>query len=434
MPDEPRPDARSARTRDLVLTCMGAGILVWCLHTGISTALKQRLFDFRCFHEAAVAATQGENIYDAGTRGYIYPPLLASLIKPLGSLNIKEAGVLWSIASVLLIWLTAWLAAREISKRFQLLLNVPQTLAIAAFGVIIVADKLNRELKEGNCNVLVLLGVVLALRWVGTRPLLCALALAFAIHIKYLPIAFLPLMLVRGYWRDALATLLAIVALAFLPAIQFGWSTNLDYLRTALTGMNHMAGGSASGQAANIHPLAWEYSISIPSAAARAAERAGADPMWTWIGAGAAATLVFAAAWWMYRRAGIAMLWRNEQSAPATSQTRGVIAFEWYALLAVALAFSPQTVARHANMALPLAIMAGALALHGVGRSRRLAAIAAGLFFLGLTFPPGIDALDSVGKAWRSMGGISWCILAMVLILLASMSSHRPALDPDPKI
>jgi hypothetical protein len=55
------------------------------------------------------------------------------------------------------------------------------------------------------------------------------------------------------------------------------------------------------------------------------------------------------------------------------------------------------------------------------------AAVAAGLLFVGLTFPPGIDALDGVGKAWRSMGGISWCLVAMVLILLAALVRVRGA-------
>lgn len=409
----------------MVLIALGVGVLAWCVQTGITTSLKERLFDFRCFYDAAVAAGRNENIYDAGTRGYIYPPMLAAIIEPLGRLSLRSAGIAWSIGNVALMACVAWLAASEVTRRLSPGLGRTPIAAMAAFGMLVVSDKLNRELKEGNCNMLILLGVVLALRWVGTRPLLCGLALAFAIHIKYLPLAFLPLLVVRGFWRDAVATLGAIVALALLPALRFGWDRNLEYLRTALTGMNHMAGGSAGGSGANIHPLAWEFSISIPSAAARAVERAGVDPRWTWIAAGAVAALVFVAAWWMYRRAGVAMLWRDERSPQVSSASRDVLAFEWFGLLAMALAFSPQTVARHANMALPLAILAGALVLHSVGRARLLAAIAAGLLFVGLTFPPGIDALDGVGKAWRSIGGISWCLVAMVLLMLAAVVRGR---------
>ncbi len=409
----------------MAIIALGVGVLVWCVQTGIATSLKERLFDFRCFYDAAVAASRDENIYDAGTRGYIYPPMLAAIIEPLGRLSLRSAGIVWSIGNVLLIAATAWLGAGEVARRFSLNPTATQIAALAAFGVLVVSDKLNRELKEGNCNVLVLLGVVLALRWVGTRPLLCGLALAFAIHIKYLPLAFVPLLVVRGFWRDALATLAGIVVLALLPALRFGWDRNLEYLRTALTGMNHMAGGSAGGSRANIHPLAWEFSISIPSAAARAVERSGVDPRWTWIAAGLVAAVVFAAAWWMYRRAGMAMLWRDERSSPAGTGSRAVLAFEWCGLLAMALALSPQTVARHANMALPLAIVAGAVVLHGVGRARKLAGAACAILFVGLTFPPGIDALDGVGKAWRSVGGISWCLVAMVLLVLAAVVRGR---------
>lgn len=420
--------ARHTHLRDALLIALGVGVLVWCLHTGITTALKERLFDFRCFHEAAIAAADGENIYEGASRGYIYPPLLAAIIEPLGELNIRSAGVCWSIGNVVLVAITAWLAACEVARRFALNLTRPQIAALAAFGMLVVADKLNRELKEGNCNVLILLGVVLALRWVGTLPLLCGLALAFAIHIKYLPIVFIPFLLLRGFWRDAAATLVGIVLLALLPAIRFGWDRNLEYLRTAITGMNHMAGGSASGSGANIHPLAWEFSISIPSAAARAVARLGADPSWTWIATGVIAAIVFLAAWRMYRRERVGFLVRATRSVPDPSEPVGLFVFEWSALLAVALAFSPQTVARHANMALPLAIVAGAMVLHASGRTRVLAGMAAGLLFVGLTFPPGIDSLDHLAKDWRTIGGISWCLVAMVLMLRASVPRGREVL------
>lgn len=414
----------------MVLMALGVGVVMWCVQTGIATALKERLFDFRCFYDAAVAAVRGENIYDAGTRGYIYPPMLAALIEPLGQMGVRGAGVLWSIWNVALLACTAWLAANEIARRFSLRLGRAQLGALAAFGMLVVADKLNRELKEGNCNVLILLGVVLSLRWVGTRPMLCGLALAFAIHIKYLPVVFVPLMLMRGYWRDAAATLVGIVGIALLPALRFGWDRNIEYLRTAVTGMNHMAGGSADGSGANIHPLAWEFSISIPSAAARVVERTGIDPRWTWIGTGVAAGMVFAAAWWMYRRASVALIWRDERPTRGGTGQGEVLALEWCALLAMALAFSPQTVARHANMALPLAIVAGALVLHGASRARALAGAAAGMLFVGLTFPPGIDALDGLGKAWRSIGGISWCLVGMVFLVLgATLANRGPARD-----
>lgn len=425
MGDPRTQSTRHTRALDTLLIALGVAVLVWCLQTGITTSLKERLFDFRCFYDAAVAASRGENIYDAGSRGYIYPPLLAAIIEPLGHLSLKVAGIWWSIANVLLIAATAFLAACEATRRTSLNLARPQIAALAAFGLLVVADKLNRELKEGNCNVLILLGVVLALRWVGTRPLLCGLALAFAIHIKYLPIVFIPFLLLRGFWRDAAATLAGIVVLALLPAIRFGWDRNLEYLRTALTGMNHMAGGSATGSAANIHPLAWEFSISIPSAAARAIEHASADPRLTWIMTAAFAGIVFTVAWWTYRRAGIALIARQERSPSRGSARTALLTFEWFALLTTALAFSPQTVARHANMALPLAIVAGVLLFHAGGRARALAAIAAGLLFVGLTFPPGIDALDSLAKAWRSIGGISWCLVAMVLLLLGATLADR---------
>lgn len=403
--------------RDAALVALGVGLLLWCVHTGISTALKERLFDFRCFYDAAVAVSRGENIYEAGTRGYIYPPMLAAFIEALGHLSLRSAGVVWSIVITVLIACAALVGAGEVSKRFGLQLRAMQIGGVASFGMLVVGDKLNRELKEGNCNVLILLGVLLALRWVGTRPLLCGLALAFAIHIKYVPVVFVPLMVMRGFWRDALATVGAIVVLAVLPGLRYGWERNIEYLRTAVTGMDHMAGGTASGSGANIHPLAWEQSISIPSAAARIVAAMEVAPVWTWIATGVIGVTVVLAVAWMYRRNGVAMMWRDERGMRGVS---GLFAAEWCGLLAMALIFSPQMVARHANMALPMAIVAAVLVLHGAKRARRLAALGAGVVFVGLTFPPGIDALDGVARMWRGIGGISWCVLAMVMMVVAA--------------
>src|SRR5258708_505657 len=42
--------------------------------------------DFRHFYAAAVAMSQGTDLYKSGTGGYVYPPLLAFLYTPLAHL------------------------------------------------------------------------------------------------------------------------------------------------------------------------------------------------------------------------------------------------------------------------------------------------------------------------------------------------------------
>lgn len=402
-----------------MLIAAGIGVLTWMLFTGVSTGVKDAMKDFQCFHEGAVAALRGEDIYLAGRKGYIYPPMMAFLLQPLGAMTRSAASIAWAVVLAPLVVLTGWLSAKVAADRFGLALTKSQVWAAASLAGVVLADKFNRELKEGNCNVLIILGVVLAVRWLGKRPVGAGLALAFAINIKYLPIVYVPYLIVRRRLVVLVALAAGVVGFALMSALRFGWAENLRYIGVALRGMNQMAGGGAEGAGANIHPLAWEASISIPSVLARYLPRANLSESFVWPIAGGIAVLAGVAAILMYRRQRVPLfLDRAAKHDNTPGAARALTVVEWGGLLVGALLFSPQTVARHVNMALPLVAVAAVLLLHGRAGTRNVLMIALSVLLLGLYWPPGVDALQPAVKFWRSIGGISWCLLASSLLIL----------------
>jgi hypothetical protein len=166
-----------------ILIIAGWAALAVMLVLGVIEAAKGKAGDFQCFYDAAKAARLGQDLYGAGTGGYIYPPLLAWALQPLSLLPPKAAAIVWVVAMALLIPLAAVLASDEFADRLGLSGSPLVCRAAAGFGILLVFDKLLRELKEGNCNLLIIVALVLALRWLPRRPWLAGLAIGLAINL-----------------------------------------------------------------------------------------------------------------------------------------------------------------------------------------------------------------------------------------------------------
>jgi hypothetical protein len=364
--------------------------------------------DFHCFYDGALAARLGHDLYSAGGGGYIYPPLLAWALQPLTLLPRTSAAALWILGMGALIPLTAWLASAEFARRLRLSIPTLGIAAAAGLAVLLVADKLRRELVEGNCNLLIILAGVLALRWLTRRPWLAGAAIGLAINIKYLPLVFLPYLLLRGRFKAFAGAVLGAICFALLPAVTFGWQTNLGYLRSALGGLGNM-GGPGHSQAA-IKPLAWDKSLSIPSAMARWAEHSGI-PGTVLAGTAVVALIALAIAWAIYRFRGVPMLlgrWGPAEDSPGRA---GIVGVEWAMLSAGVLAFSPQTPARHLNIAIILCALAAVLVLYGRAPGRWVVLAGAIAFSAATVLPPAMDSTQWMLDAWRAISGASLCLL-----------------------
>jgi len=300
----------------------------------------------------------------------------------------------------------------------------------------LMADKARGELQMGQTNALMLLMLTLALAWLDRRPTLAGLALGFAFNIKYLPIVFLPYLLVRRRWAAAGAFVGGIALFSFLPAVWVGWSRNLHYLRTAYSGVLNVFGINTGVAARN--NVAAGFSQSITSAMARwLGPDNGGSTILALAAAAAVGCACVAIAAWMYRRNRIPILaWpsANEQTRQPYAAT---IVLEWSALIIAALVFSPQTNSRHMFLLLLVDIAAAALILlprpiapDGKPISRVPVIIGILVMLAGVTLPPGgIDSFIHLNDQWRNIGGPAWCMLVMGAALLWTGTQHARSLS-----
>jgi hypothetical protein len=367
--------------------------------------------DFKHFFYAADAVRHGGDPYAAGSSGYIYPPLLAFLAQPVAALGYDRAAAAMLAVNVLVTVFTLTLAAVEFLRRFA----APRRDSAAVAAVVLLAllldlDKVKGEWQMWQTDVWMLLLMVLALSWLDRRPAWAGFALGVGANLKYLPLLLLPYLLVRRRWTASAALVASSIGLALLPAAQVGWATNGQYWATAVRGLTGMAGAAdANAPRAEVHSVADSLSCSVTSALARAGGGPAAFAL-----AGVVAVVLFLAAAWAYRRFGVPMFGRP--ASPA------VTAAEWPVLLAVLLAFSPQTNTRHLYDALLLTSAAAVLILAPTpGVNRWPAVIGMAVLALGFTLPPGhrtVQGFWSPTVAWLRLGGPCWCLLAAAATVL----------------
>jgi len=400
------------------------GVAIWLIALACTDGTGAlRTNDFHCFYDAAVASWRGLDIYTYGKAGYIYPPLLAALMTPLAWVDTLLAAAVWKMGGVACGLAAGWLSVREARRRGALEADRLLDFSVLALGTILLADRLRSEINDGQTDFLLVIPFILALGWLGRRPVLAGVALGFAFHIKYLAIVFLPYLIIRGRWREAGAMVASIVGWALVSAPVFGWSRNLDYLAVAGRGMVRMTGVRIGGQAAPLHGIEWNSSVSIPSAMARAARSLDAGPGFVLAASAMVALLTFGAAWLVYLRAGVPLFrGRTPARDDADPGRRLVVGVEWCGLIVAALAFSPQTMARHMIILYPMTFFTLTLLLRGrPGWTRGPLLAGYWLATLAIILPPGgVESFKAALTVWRGVGGASWTLLAYFLAFLWS--------------
>ena len=215
--------------RKTVLAGVIGLMLIICasiLVTDLSRIRHQNTGDFEHFYFAAQAVHLGADPYAAHTRGYIYPPLIAFLFQPLALLTYNHAAAVMLAVNVAVTLLAVALAVDEFLKRF----NAPRSWFILASimlpALLLNIDKIKGEWQMWQTDVWMLLLFVMALRWIDKRPLLAGIALGMAINIKYIPLVFLPYLLIRRRWTAAVGLIVGTIGFAILPAVSTGWTAN----------------------------------------------------------------------------------------------------------------------------------------------------------------------------------------------------------------
>jgi hypothetical protein len=275
-----RPTSQTSPTtrRLITLLCIGgiAGLLGFFYWHACRRIAGGNLDDFPHFYWAADAVLHHRDPYLSGTRGYIYPPLLAYLYMPAA--NFSPTGAAYAVLPVLVLCTLGalLLASREALQRVGAAVNSFTVCTVAMLSLLLIEDKVKGDLQMLQTNSLVLLLFALGLYWLDRSSLLCGAALGIAFNIKYLSLVMLPYLLLRRRWPAAGWFVAWAVALALLPALWSGWEANLSQLKTAYAGIGRLVGiGQASAPAAETHDLRAGFSLSIPSALARATKSDG---------------------------------------------------------------------------------------------------------------------------------------------------------------
>jgi hypothetical protein len=408
-------------------------------YRGLPDAANPAKGDFEHFYHAARAMMLGEDIYASHTGGYIYPPLLAMLLRPLAGLELRSAQLAWAGVNLALVAATVWLALRLAMTRLAIPADKLTLAAVACVGVLIGFEPLRQEIEEGQTDTIVAFALLGSLASLDRRPWLAGVLIGLGANIKYQALIVVPYLLLRRRWAAAASALASTALFALIPAIVLGWNRNLDALSTAFGGVAKLLGMTPAGEIVKTHDIRWEKSISATSGLAKTLGPGVPDTIILGLAVGVA-LIILGLAMTLYARRGVPLFARTA-TTDASGLPRRVVPFEWAGLLVAVLAFSPQTLVRHMYILLPMFIWIAALLLVPRRGVPRLPILLGTLLFLaGMLLPPGsVESFKPALDAWRSLGGTGWCLLILYLAVLwngleyaRAAEERRPLLDPPP--
>ena len=368
--------------------------------------------DFYKIHSGVVAMSQGQDIYATHERGYIYPPLFAALLQPLGSTTVRIAQGWWAAINFALTACALTLGFLAVSERLRVPRERVSALGAALLAVALAFDQIRWEFEKGQTDTLMLLAFAAGLYFLDRFPAAVGAVLGFAANIKFQTLVALPYLLIRRRWAAAAWMAAGCIAWALAPALVCGWDRNLQFLQTDLADVWNGLTGDNTGL--HVHDVRWMSSISLVSAAAR---QWGEDALAATVALLAAGA--FGTAWLVYRKRGIAMFSGRTPAADRQPPGPAVVLLEWCGLIVASLAFSPQTMVRHTFLLLLVNLTVAAILLAPRAGVRRWP-LAAGVIVmqLGTRLPPNASAFLKWRTAWNSIGGPSWCALALFISLL----------------
>jgi hypothetical protein len=209
-------------------------------------------FDYTIYHQAAVKAVEGGSPYLPYVVGtsFLYHPAFLSLIRPLVSVPVGTAAVVWGVMS-LAAYAGVWgMMGRllRLTRQDAALWGVVMLLAVGAF----------ESAWMGQVNMLVALLVTAALLLTDRRPVLAGVLMALAIVCKTTPALLLLYWACIGRWRVIAAALIGLVALSVLGVLMFGWSVLADFVTVSM-----QVSGATIGNPNNVSPAALMQSLGV---------------------------------------------------------------------------------------------------------------------------------------------------------------------------
>ena len=167
---------------------------------------------------------------------YIYPPLVAILIKPLTHLSFASAYRVWTIASVILVLAAAALSLSLGGEPFDGSLAL--MLGVGLFSYTPFLENLFFGQMSGVMFFLLAAGTWLLSR---DHPWLSAFCYAVATDIKLTPVLAVPVLILHRQWKWLTAYVVCLAALLGFSDWQVGWAAHLQFWREVLPSI---AGGA----------------------------------------------------------------------------------------------------------------------------------------------------------------------------------------------
>ena len=368
--------------------------------------------DFGYFYRAASAMWKGEDIYLAAQGHYIYPPFLAFVFQPLTLLSERTAATVWTAISAALILIATLIASREAAARWPRLsdegdVSLPWVIATAVTCLMV--DKIRGTFALGQTDCLTLLGFTCVLRWMERKPVLAGLAVGASANVKYLTLICVPYFLVKRNYKAAFAAILAFLCFLLLPGIEIGYEKLGNYLASSVGGLRRLI--ATAPAPIHVFHVTWDRSISLTSSVFRVTRSAAlpdsAAVILVLLLFGGIMTAIVS----IGRRHGVSLF------RPLKTGCDPVTHIEWAVVIFLAVAFSPQSTARHMILLLLIYTVAIAIFLNQTETtSRILLGSALALVVAALSLPFSIIGLARQRTNWRVFGGASWCVLILVLV------------------
>lgn len=405
-----------------------------------------RFRDFYEFFAAAEVLHRGgsaQEFFTAGKLGYLYPPLLATLLSPFTPLGIFACARLWLLFSLACLVTSAYLICKD-----SLRLYFPQEqqrrsgliwLLAAAVGLLLV-DRISVELKMQQCNTLLLLCWCAAAVYAAKRPWLAGLALAVGFNLKFVTVMAVPYLLLRRRFKAGLFFLGFTLVLAVAPALPLGyplaaqlWQGTLRGLETASASQSPDTNDSSINSpdpppsatnttASRVFSMS-RFGTSVTTGLLRVTDNLELPQLgWPLVIAAALGYLTLLT--WVYRRSGLNFLTGKSLSSAAPPPY--LPALEWAAVILLMLAFSPQTNSRHfVQHVLTFAYLLPVVLILP-SRGTRLTALACIVVMsVSLWFPPGGNR-SSLTPFWSNISGSTLTpLLLYVPVLHLALWAHR---------
>jgi hypothetical protein len=195
-------------------------------------APKRHYNDFRVYYSTAQQFIHRENIYspaDVSMTPYKYSPMFALMTAPLGALPEKPAALIFFSLNFLALGASIYFSMKLISPKDW---PTKKRLWLIALTLVFSFRFILGVLDSGQVNLLMIALAVSGLYYFREKKtVLGALLLALSVMIKYMTFIFVPYLLVKRKFKEAVLVLAFIVLYGALPAAVVGVKTQTQYMK-----------------------------------------------------------------------------------------------------------------------------------------------------------------------------------------------------------